>query len=660
MDQKWMMLVVDGSKSMGPHWPNIFSNFVEKINAKHAKVKFGLIMYNVKHNDDTTEWPVEGSYWTSKEDEFVNKLSSLTFNGTDRTFNPFTVHALAEALVMFPKPPIGKESMEEYYEGERHCIVIPATQPSNIRINVHLPKIHGCHPFGSHTVSSFSHCFHVSEFYAKLGVTLSVITPKLCSGWRAIFGQANNYSIKEDEDNGVSVIGSLSVLIAPKFKEATEALTDLDPFFSDEGIDFFISSLMDDDEAAANNCHQNSIITNTTPAQTPQLPELLNSQGCSSSLPSQNLRVNDDDIAASLIAQGFTNENPNNLLPAAAYYWMSAEEQEILNNLRENDDDIAASLIDQGFTNETPNNLLPAAANCWMSAEEQDILNNLSCNNNNNIINTTNSFHYSAMIEPSLLQSRSSCTVMGSIPPVEENSRANNINNEAVGTEEPSTDNHDVINNGGSRGDNNDDNGGGAPSSLLSRRREKRAVDSNGKGPEGRRGRRQRVTSDMNSTLHNDLLLKSQVSSSPLRHNPFHVACWEGGIAVGNSGNFRVIASAKVYRKRTAPQTITEGWPLWLHIGDFITHNALSAMRSSQTPIDDVDIEMLKTNQDQLFKFMSSRDVHARINLPSQMLILSPTSEPSRFVGTLFQGIEPWVADFAFGRIPNEDLQVMS
>lgn len=68
---------------------------------------------------------------------------------------------------MFPKPPIGKES-REYYKGERHCLVVEATEPSNRRSHVNLPKIKGGQLFGSHTSSSMSNCDDVAELYVKV------------------------------------------------------------------------------------------------------------------------------------------------------------------------------------------------------------------------------------------------------------------------------------------------------------------------------------------------------------------------------------------------------------------------------------------------------------------------------------------------------------
>ena len=58
-----------------------------------------IILYCL-HTSVNVECPVEGSYWTGNEDEFLKKLSNLTFKGTETSSNLFTVEALAEALVV--------------------------------------------------------------------------------------------------------------------------------------------------------------------------------------------------------------------------------------------------------------------------------------------------------------------------------------------------------------------------------------------------------------------------------------------------------------------------------------------------------------------------------------------------------------------------------
>ncbi|WVZ15049.1 hypothetical protein V8G54_012615 [Vigna mungo] len=91
--KKWLNILVDGSSALAPYWPNIVSEYLEKIvrtffynsieeEANEAPCELGLVMYNSNSN-----------------------------------------------------------IAQEYYNGERHCVVVAARDPFPTRMLVSVPEI---------------------------------------------------------------------------------------------------------------------------------------------------------------------------------------------------------------------------------------------------------------------------------------------------------------------------------------------------------------------------------------------------------------------------------------------------------------------------------------------------------------------------------------
>ncbi|KAF1870327.1 hypothetical protein Lal_00003533 [Lupinus albus] len=78
--------------------------------------------------------------WTRDVDTFLGTLSCLAFNG-DNLSQYAMAEGLAEALMMYTKPFNGSSSTEDYYDGEKHCILVAAGNPVPLKMLVTVPMV---------------------------------------------------------------------------------------------------------------------------------------------------------------------------------------------------------------------------------------------------------------------------------------------------------------------------------------------------------------------------------------------------------------------------------------------------------------------------------------------------------------------------------------
>ncbi|KAG5088173.1 Mediator of RNA polymerase II transcription subunit 25 [Glycine soja] len=197
--RKLLNIVVDGNSALGPYWPKIVSDYLEKIvrslignprgEGVNPSCEVGLILYNF--NSTLGLDYVQCFNWTKDVDQFLGFLAYLPFNG-DNLNQHTIVKGLAEALVMFPK--------DDYFKCERHCILVATGEPVTRSMLVSLPVV------------------KEGKFISGQFITLDATFLRVAK----MFGPGNY--LKEDTPITNYGNGQITVLLSRNFKEAHYAV----------------------------------------------------------------------------------------------------------------------------------------------------------------------------------------------------------------------------------------------------------------------------------------------------------------------------------------------------------------------------------------------------------------------------------------------------
>ncbi|KAJ1424181.1 Mediator complex, subunit Med25, von Willebrand factor type A [Sesbania bispinosa] len=107
-------------------------------NYHEEEAYLGLVLYNA---NSEVGFDIQILDWTRDVNRFLETLSFLTFNGND--VNQYVMaEGLADALMMFPRPSkTNVMTKQEYFNGERHCILVATGDPVPRRMQVSVPII---------------------------------------------------------------------------------------------------------------------------------------------------------------------------------------------------------------------------------------------------------------------------------------------------------------------------------------------------------------------------------------------------------------------------------------------------------------------------------------------------------------------------------------
>ncbi|KAK9996420.1 hypothetical protein SO802_021106 [Lithocarpus litseifolius] len=214
---------------MGPYWRTIVSGYLEKIiryfcgqsrGKEHSGqiVELGVVMYKAH---DGKGLKVRRSGWSRDMEKFIEWLLAFDFAGCGQD-NAAIAEGLADALVMFPKPANGIEA-GQYFLGERHCILVAASNPYPIPSQLEMPKISDgfC---GVETYSSITDAKTVAEMFIQCFMSLSVISPKKFPKLREIYNAGNDSHNGTDPSLYNAKHPQFLILLSEKFLEAHAAL----------------------------------------------------------------------------------------------------------------------------------------------------------------------------------------------------------------------------------------------------------------------------------------------------------------------------------------------------------------------------------------------------------------------------------------------------
>ncbi|THG00172.1 hypothetical protein TEA_003365 [Camellia sinensis var. sinensis] len=290
--QQQLIVVIEGTAALGPYWSTIVADYLENIirgmdgeHGKKKKSKFGishgkpsssvaelsLVAFNAhgsysgfenQTGPDRSVQPVGPSTgsisgpdspnnrfaykfmlaccdplerhalmncwrtgWTRDADIFLQWLSALPFAGGG--FNDAAIaEGLGEAIMML-SPPSGSQAQQNV-DGQRHCILIAASNPYPLPTPVYRPKLQNLEQgenMEAQTESRLSDAEMVAKSFGQCSVSLSVICPKQLPKLRAIYnaGKRNPRATDPPVDNVKNP--HFLVLISENFMEARVALS---------------------------------------------------------------------------------------------------------------------------------------------------------------------------------------------------------------------------------------------------------------------------------------------------------------------------------------------------------------------------------------------------------------------------------------------------
>ncbi|KAL4180960.1 hypothetical protein AMTRI_Chr12g268760 [Amborella trichopoda] len=228
MAEKQLVVIVEGTAAMGPFWPSIQSEILEKIirvfygsdlsgqKLPGANVEFALIMFY--SHGPYSDCLLQRSGWTRNLDLFLRWLSSISFSGGG--FGEAAIgEGLSEALWIC-------SNMTQSLEGHKHCILVAASNPHALPTPVpQLPK--SLDQNGSSDGQKeiyLADAETVAKAFSQYSVSLSVISPKNLPKLRAIYNAAKRNSRVPDPAIDNTKYPHYLILLSDLFVEARAAL----------------------------------------------------------------------------------------------------------------------------------------------------------------------------------------------------------------------------------------------------------------------------------------------------------------------------------------------------------------------------------------------------------------------------------------------------
>ncbi|CAL5421529.1 unnamed protein product [Camellia sinensis] len=213
--QQQLIVVIEGTAALGPYWSTIVADYLENI------------IRSFCGNEVSGQWTclVQRTGWTRDVDIFLQWLSALPFAGGG--FNDAAIaEGLGEAIMML-SPPSGSQAQQNV-DGQRHCILIAASNPYPLPTPVYRPKLQNLEQgenMEAQTESRLSDAEMVAKSFGQCSVSLSVICPKQLPKLRAIYnaGKRNPRATDPPVDNVKNP--HFLVLISENFMEARVALS---------------------------------------------------------------------------------------------------------------------------------------------------------------------------------------------------------------------------------------------------------------------------------------------------------------------------------------------------------------------------------------------------------------------------------------------------
>ncbi|CAN0876444.1 Mediator of RNA polymerase II transcription subunit 25 [Linum grandiflorum] len=235
MENKQLIVAVEGTSAMGPYWKTIVSDYLEKIVRNFCGrdpsgqtitsiAEFAVVSFNT--HGSYSACLVQRSGWTRDADTFLEWLSAIPFGGGGFS-DAAIAEGLSEALMMLEVPSNGNQSQPNL-DFQRHCILVSASNPYPLPTPVYRPPIQILDQNENSDLQTESRLFDaeaVAKAFPQCSVSLSVICPKQLLKLRAIYNAAKRTNRATDPPVDTAKNPHFLVLISDSFTEACASLS---------------------------------------------------------------------------------------------------------------------------------------------------------------------------------------------------------------------------------------------------------------------------------------------------------------------------------------------------------------------------------------------------------------------------------------------------
>ncbi|KAI3811910.1 hypothetical protein L1987_16606 [Smallanthus sonchifolius] len=187
-EKKQLVLVVEGTAALCPHWQTIVSDYLEKVIRKFCGneamettssiVELALVQFNA--HGSYSSCLVQRSGWARNVDYFLEWLLCMHFSGGGFC-DAAIAEGLAEVLMMCPPPNGTQTQPTEVFQ--RHCILVAASNPYPLPMPVYRPP----NKNEMWLESRLSDAETVAKSFPQSCISLSVICPKQLPKLKAIY-----------------------------------------------------------------------------------------------------------------------------------------------------------------------------------------------------------------------------------------------------------------------------------------------------------------------------------------------------------------------------------------------------------------------------------------------------------------------------------------
>uniref|UniRef100_A0A453KL98 Mediator of RNA polymerase II transcription subunit 25 n=1 Tax=Aegilops tauschii subsp. strangulata TaxID=200361 RepID=A0A453KL98_AEGTS len=234
--ERQLVVAVEGTAALGPYWPAIAAEYVEKIvrsfcstelsGQKLAGVPPELALVVFHTHGPYSAFIVQRSGWTKDMDAFLSWLSGISFSGGG--FSEAAIcEGLAEALMILQGSP-GSSLNHQNRELQKHCLLVAASNPYPLPTPVYRPSVQSSDHKKSNEAtkeSCLADAETVAVSFAQSSVSLSVVSPKQLPTLKAIYNAGKRNPQASDPSVDHAKNPHFLVLLSESFMEARTALS---------------------------------------------------------------------------------------------------------------------------------------------------------------------------------------------------------------------------------------------------------------------------------------------------------------------------------------------------------------------------------------------------------------------------------------------------
>ncbi|VAI31469.1 unnamed protein product [Triticum turgidum subsp. durum] len=617
--ERQLVVVVEGTAALGPYWPAIAAEYVEKIvrsfcstelsGQKLAGVPPELALVVFHTHGPYSAFIVQRSGWTKDMDAFLSWLSGISFSGGG--FSEAAIcEGLAEALMILQ----GSSSSSQNHQNrelQKHCLLVAASNPYPLPTPVYRPSVQSSDHKKSNEAtkeSCLADAEAVAVSFAQCSVSLSVVSPKQLPTLKAIYNAGKRNPQASDPSVDHAKNPHFLVLLSESFMEARTALSHPLP----------------------GNLVPNHTITkmDTTPAATVPGPPSNASPSVNGTMmgrqPTANVKVEPTTIPPMVSAPAFSHMTPISNVASQGVSAMQTSSPSIISQ----ETNVANEILQEHkpLVNPIQQQVRPGGP------ANVSILNNLSQHRHSltaatsmgpNMGATPIQVHMSNMISSGMTSTPAVISsISGTVQPIGAQQLAQNTALGSFGSNTSTVScnssgqggigtNQNMINNLGTTAINSTPTM--MPTPGMVQQTGVNALSAN------------------NSSAMNMPLAQHPNGQQPSKY----VKIWEGTLSGQRQGQPVFICKLEGYRSGTASDTLASDWPETMQIVRLIAQEHMN----NKQYVGKADFLVFRTlNQHGFLGQLQEKKLCAVIQLPSQTLLLSVSDKAGRLIGMLFPG----------------------